>query len=119
MGAKLNKRQTESHRLGIKVGNLISLLDRNARGALKDPKGNPYELSSGKLKSIQLLLDKAMPNLSAIEQTHIEQPVSRQSLQEELTQLRNSLTPDEVQQLIGRMTDSSIQIAEETTGTLQ
>ena len=112
MGAKLNKRQTERHRLGIKVGNLITLLDKNAKGQLKDPHGTPYELSNGKLKSIQILLDKAMPNLSAIEQTHIEEPISRQSLAEELKQVMDSLTIDERNQLLGRMTDQS---AEETT----
>jgi len=103
MSVKLTRRQTEHHRQSIKVSALMTRLAKNAAGTLKTPQGESIEMTAGQIRSAQILIDKAMPNLSSIEQTNIEEPVSRQSLQEELKQLRDSLTPDELIQLIGRV----------------
>ena len=102
MAVKLTKRQTEHHRQSIQVAALLTRLRKNGMGTLTTPKGNALELTSGQIKSIQILIDKAMPNLSAIEQTHIEEPVSRQSMAEELKQVMDSLTIEERNQLVGR-----------------
>ena len=107
MTVKLTRRQTERHRESIRVSALITRLAKNAAGTLKTPQGEPIEMTAGQIRSAQILIDKAMPNLTSIEQTNIEEPQSRQTLQEELNQLRESLTPEDIKQLLGRVIDST------------
>ena len=79
------------------------MLERNAQGKLKDSHGKPYELSAGKLRSIQILLDKAMANLSAVEHTNIDEPQDRQSLQEQVQAMKAALTPEDIRMLLDRI----------------
>ena len=48
---------------------LVNRLYKNAQGELKTPKGDSIELTSGQLKSIEILLRKLVPDLKAIEHT--------------------------------------------------
>jgi hypothetical protein len=61
---KLTRRQAENARAAIKVGMLLERLQRAAGGEI--------ELSPTQIKSAQILLDKSLPTLQAIESTQVE-----------------------------------------------
>ena len=72
----ITHRQAEKTRNAIDTTLLMGLLERNALGTLVKPNlkfvpdpGAPYELSASQVKSAQICLDKAMPNLQALEVT--------------------------------------------------
>ncbi len=56
---KLNRMQAENARANIQVAMLLKRLEDNAMGLIDPP------LDSGQVKSIQIQLDKSMPNLSS------------------------------------------------------
>lgn len=49
------------------AGKLITLLSNNAEGTLQDPDGQPVEMSMSRVKSCEILLKKALPDLIASE----------------------------------------------------
>jgi len=83
---ELNKRQAEAHRASIKTGALLSILDQNAKGTLKNKNGESYELSSGRLKSIEMLINKSLPALQSIEQSFHEIPDNPEDIERQWNQ---------------------------------
>lgn len=73
--ARKRKYQTESTREKIKISYYINRLDQYISGGT-DATGKVVDLSAGQVKAIQILLDKSLPSLSAVDQT-VEQVVSR------------------------------------------
>lgn len=64
MAARLNKAHQDDVRLKIKTSQLINRLQDFALDG-KDPKtGDPIEIDSGRLKAIEILLRKSLPDLS-------------------------------------------------------
>ena len=59
MARRINLKHLPYDRSKIQVGLLVKLLQDNAEGRI--------ELTQGRLKSIEILLKKAMPDLSAVE----------------------------------------------------
>jgi len=107
---RLNERQRKSHRDSIKTGQLLTLLHNHAFGLLKLPvgkkdgstvKGDPYLLEPSQVKAIQILLDKALPTLQAIDATvRTEIPtLTPQELQIQLGQLLRAMPEDEIMRL--------------------
>jgi len=66
-GTKDNKWQEET-RQRIKSSMLINRLENYALSE-KDPQGNDVELNSGRVRAIEILLNKTLPNLQATELT--------------------------------------------------
>jgi hypothetical protein len=62
MAARLRKTHQDDVRAKIQAANLITLLQKNAEGTLKDKNGNAYELSPGRITSAKILLDKSVSN---------------------------------------------------------
>jgi hypothetical protein len=46
---------------------LINRLQDNANGKLRDKSANPIEMTNGQVRSADILLNKALPNLQATE----------------------------------------------------
>lgn len=63
MAARLRKTHQEDVRRKIQATQLINLLQDNANGKLKE------ELSSGRIKSAEILLNKSVASLSNVEHT--------------------------------------------------
>jgi hypothetical protein len=61
---KLTRRQAENARAAIRVGVIIERLQKAAIGEL--------ELTPAQIKSAQVLLDKSLPTLQAIESTQVD-----------------------------------------------
>lgn len=61
---KLTRRQAENARAAIKVGSIITRLVKAADGEL--------DMTPTQIKAAQILLDKSLPTLQAIESTQIE-----------------------------------------------
>ena len=61
---KLTRRQAENARAAIKVGLLLDRLDKASRGEV--------DMSPTQIKASQILLDKSLPTLQAIESTQVE-----------------------------------------------
>lgn len=61
---KLTRRQAENARAAIQVGVIIDRLAKASRGEL--------DLTPTQIKASQILLDKSLPTLQAIESTQIE-----------------------------------------------
>lgn len=111
----INKRQRQSHRDSIKVGNLLTQLHKNAMGLLtvkrkvEDPSApnygeyeeKPYTMLSSQVKAAQILLDKAMPTLQAIDANiRSEEPTaSPEELQHQLGMIIRALPDDELERL--------------------
>lgn len=69
MAARLNGAHQSDVRLKIKTSQLINRLQDFALGG-KDPKtGNPMEIDAGRLKAIEILLRKSLPDLASIDMT--------------------------------------------------
>ena len=64
-GVRLTKRQTENCRAAIQATSLINRLQDNANGKLRDKSGNFIEMTNGQVRSADILLNKALPNLQA------------------------------------------------------
>lgn len=96
----------EDMRARIKVGILLSKLERDVEGKI--------ELTDGQRASIKLLIDKALPTLQAVEQSMTEPAVTRSEseLLEAMRQLMLS-HPDLVQQILGEQAKA---VAAQPTG---
>jgi hypothetical protein len=69
MAARLNPRHSEMVRTKIQASELIRVLQNHALGLTA-------ELSSSRMKAIEILLKKSVPDLSAVELTgNSEEPV--------------------------------------------
>lgn len=62
MAARLNPRHDEKTREKIQASQLINRLNKNALGALGDK-----EMTSGQIRSAEILLRKVLPDLSAVD----------------------------------------------------
>lgn len=65
MAARLNLRQQEQTRSAIKTTQLVKRLQCFALGEMDDA-GNNVDLDPNRLKAIEVLLRKALPDLSSI-----------------------------------------------------
>lgn len=65
MAARLNLRQQEQTREAIKTTQLVKRLQFFALGE-NDEAGNPVELDPNRLKAIEVLLRKSLPDLSSL-----------------------------------------------------
>lgn len=65
MAARLNLRQQEQTRSAIQTTQLVKRLQCFALGKTDDA-GNAVELDSNRLKAIEVLLRKALPDLSSV-----------------------------------------------------
>ena len=101
---KLTRRQSDKARAAIQTSSLINLLQANAQGTLKNPKGESYELSAGRIKSAQIILAKTLPDMRQIEYIDATERKSRQELEAELERAKKefiqSLTQDELLEAI-------------------
>lgn len=66
MAARLNTRQQEQSRAAIQTTQLVKRLQCFALGE-PDDAGNVVELDAGRLKAIEVLLRKSLPDLSSVE----------------------------------------------------
>lgn len=66
MAARLNLRQQEQTRSAIQTSQLVNRLQSFALGEKEATGDKPVELDAGRLKAIEILLRKALPDLSAI-----------------------------------------------------
>lgn len=98
----LTRRQTDRHRQSIAVSNILSLLQRNAEGKLIGPDGEPYELSPSRLKSLELLLNKALPSLQAVDVTTSDEkpPLSPAEVELEMGKLLRSMPKAKIERLM-------------------
>jgi hypothetical protein len=70
MAARLNKAHQEDIRLKIKTSQLINRLQGFALGDGVDPKTKePIDLDNNRLRAIEILLKKALPDLSNVQIT--------------------------------------------------
>lgn len=75
MAARTNLRQQEQTREAIKTTQLVKRLQFFALGE-KDEAGNVVDLDAGRLKAIEVLLRKSLPDLSSVTLTgDAENPV--------------------------------------------
>lgn len=65
MAARLNLRQQEQTREAIKTTQLVKRLQFYALGE-NDEAGNQVDLDAGRLKAIEVLLRKSLPDLSSV-----------------------------------------------------
>ena len=75
MAARKNNKLSESHKDNIQVSMLIKLLADHAHGVI--------ELNTSRIRSIEILLNKSLPNLQSIEQkveTTVKKVVSAQPM---------------------------------------
>ena len=68
MAARTNLRQQDQTRAAIQTTQLVKRLQHYALGEA-DEAGNTVELDPGKLKAIEVLLRKSLPDLSSVELT--------------------------------------------------
>lgn len=66
MAARLNAAHQEDVRLKIKTSQLVNRLQGFALGELDPKTGKPQEVDAGRLKAIEILLRKSLPDLSAV-----------------------------------------------------
>jgi hypothetical protein len=67
---KSTREMQEVHRQRIKTGNLIDRLQKNADGELVDTVSKEkIEMTSGQIKSAEILLRKTLPDLKMVEIT--------------------------------------------------
>lgn len=66
-GKRLRPQHQDEVRAKIQASHLVTLLQKNAYGLLRNPQGAPYELSPGRIKSAEILLAKSLSTLSATE----------------------------------------------------
>jgi len=106
---QLTNRQKQGTRDIIQVTKIIELLQKNAMGTLTKPHlknipdpGAPYELSASQVKSAQILLDKALPSLQAIDvkQTSEVPKMSPDELKQELGKWLRQLPEEEVSRML-------------------
>ena len=105
----ITRRQPDGHRNSVRVAELMNLLHRNATGTLLKPKlknvpdpGEPYELSASQVKSAEILLNKALPSLQAVDMTtNTDTPeYSPQELKRQLGMLLRAMPHDEIERLL-------------------
>ncbi len=65
MAARLNPRQAEQTRSAIQTTQLVKRLQNYALGR-PDEQGNVVDLDAGRLRAIELLLRKVLPDLSSV-----------------------------------------------------
>jgi len=109
----ITRRHADSARAAIKVSKIVKLLQDNAQGLLRKPNlkyitdpGAPYELTASQVKSAQILLDKALPSLQAIDVSSApETPeLSPDELKEKLQMVLVAMPKEEVMRMIGATT---------------
>lgn len=66
MAARLNAAHQEDVRLKIKTSQLINRLQDFALDGTDPKTGNPIEVDAGRLKAIEILLRKSLPDLSSV-----------------------------------------------------
>lgn len=66
MAARLNAAHQDDVRLKIKTSQLVNRLQDFALGGLDPKTGKSIEIDAGRLKAIEVLLRKSLPDLSAI-----------------------------------------------------
>ena len=64
-------------------------------GTLMSPKGEPVDMSSTQIRAAEILLSKALPNLTATEVTNVEDTQDRTSLDEQVKTLLANLSKEE------------------------
>jgi len=69
MAARLNLKQQDDVRLKIKTSQLVNRLQNFALCELDPKTGNPQEIDPIRLKAIEILLRKSLPDLSAVSLT--------------------------------------------------
>ena len=65
------------------------------------PKGEPVDMSSTQIRAAEILLSKALPNLTATEVTNVEDTQDRTSLDEQVKTLLANLSKEEREILQG------------------
>lgn len=69
MAARLNGAHQADIRAKIKTSQLINRLQDFVLDGVDPKTGNPVEVDSGRLKAIEILLRKSLPDLSAVQHT--------------------------------------------------
>lgn len=76
---KLTRRQAENARAAIQTAKLIQLLEQNATGKI--------ELTAARVKSIQILLSKVLPDMQQVETVETEAPRTMDEIRAQLVEL--------------------------------
>ena len=66
MAARLNKAHQDDVRLKIKTSQLVNRLQDFALDGVDPKTGGPVEIDAGRLRAIEVLLRKSLPDLSAV-----------------------------------------------------
>ena len=66
MAARLNKAHQDDVRLKIKTSQLVNRLQDFALDGTDPKTGDPIEIDAGRLRAIEVLLRKSLPDLSAV-----------------------------------------------------
>lgn len=111
---RITRRQQDNHRASIRVANLLSRLEKNANGELKNNAGEPYELSPSQVKSIQILLDRALPPLQATDLGSLDDRprLSPEEVEKELGKLLRAMPREKIMRLVKGLPDLRIIDAE-------
>ena len=95
----MTHRQTESHRSSIRVGELLTRLQKFALGELENKYGEPIEFSKEQIKASEVLLNKALPSLAVTENINHEAPPTIDQIKERLNSLVMA-NPELIEQLV-------------------
>jgi len=75
----LTRRQTENAKAAIQVGTLVSRLQKNANGEI--------EMTTGQIKSAEILLRKRMPDQQHLETESTSEPMPLSEIREQLIEM--------------------------------
>lgn len=64
---KLNKAHQQDVRLKIKTSQLVNRLQEYILGGVDPKTGDPVEIDNGRLKAIEILLRKSLPDLASVD----------------------------------------------------
>ena len=93
------------HTAARKASQILARLNNQALGELKNPKGEPIEMTRAQIDAAKLVLAHVLPSQAAVQLTTNEPERTPQDLAVEIQAMREQLirelTPDEISQVIG------------------
>jgi len=75
MAARKDSRIKENHRKAIQTSMILKRLHYHIDG--QDSQGNPVEMSASQIRAAEILLKKALPDLSSVEHAVENETLSR------------------------------------------
>lgn len=84
---QLTRRQAENARAAIKVGGLLSRLQRFAEAEVGDEDYGNVQMQPAQVKAAQVLLSKVLPDQTRVETEEITAPPSLAEIREEIVKM--------------------------------